>query len=377
MKFPWLHHLFAVVLAAPSIPAVAQEHCNSILSLASKNIYKAVGAQSSERSKYASYCGTDSSSWSESTKASFKVNIIGSGDGGAEFDQSKTEAKRKEWCNVNKEYAKDDKSSNVEAEVINNESVAAWQACKALNAEGFRIESQITDDVVDLKLRYPGDTASGVQFFSVAATNFACDTIVPGPNGPISLKPDQKVDRNVLIGSQAISVLCKREGTATRTRPGDPTEYRVRPRASITVRTASRTPFTLPFVEEWTPDVPGRQSTLIREELAKANGVLAAQVKDLQTAVAQLKAETSALPGIKAEVAALTASASAEKSALRLTFNRQGVACSPGWVNRNPILIPMQADTFPANNLGKPGAASQRLVFEGWQYTVANLCERG
>lgn len=354
-----------------TVPALSQDQCNSILSLGFKNIYKRYGNDNSTSAKYSSYCGTKASDVSSDLMASAEVEVLGSGGGGAKLTRAESEKRLEQWCNVNKESSGRVIDNKVDSEEINKDSVTAWSSCKRLFTEGLSIEPRITDDVVDLRVRYPGVGTGGIQFYGVEARNFQCEITLPGQ----TKVPAAKLTGKVVAGSQAIAVYCVRQPPVTKNGlPTDATVYQVREKASITVLSAASVPYTLAFTEEWTPDVPGRESTLLRGELAKANAALAAHIKATAAEVASLKQSAANLGN---DVTALKSGLAAEQTPGRVILARTEKGCPAGWKNRTATALRIENTQFAANNLAPGGG---QVVNEpgmgGWVYTYPLMCER-
>lgn len=282
--------IVAAIVFSANTAVAQQSSCNKILELGFKNIKKKYGERASLVYKYKSYCGKDYKDWKDEQVIGASIDVIGSGSGTANYSRAQAETVLKTWCDNSKDLATYTGVDIEESEDVNRDSVNAWSSCQRLFGQGVIIDALPTDDVVDLKVRYTGPIAGGVEFYEVKAQNFKCDTKFPTSSGNSAIKR---------ITTETISVYCTR--SPERETPAKPKgeQFKKRDRASITVRTAAPEPYTLSFVEEWVPDVPIIESRKLQALVVKQEDALKAIDQRL----------TSQLQGLSASVAANNASA--------------------------------------------------------------------
>ena len=234
------------------------ESCDSIVTHGLRNIEISQSREASVATRYFNHCQKDFERMDEATMVQAEVEIFGQGAGSGAYNNSTRKERLTQWCTTNRETAAASRGVSNEAQTFYQGAVTAWVSCKNLLSKDVRITPVISPDAktVDIGIVYFGATTSGVELFKINSEGFGCVTTTP--NG----KPLPQEIRN-----RTIQVQCRRDPTADQSRDGE--DYKVLPRGTISVQTASE-PFQLYFPEEWVPSIPMKQVDVLRREITRS-----------------------------------------------------------------------------------------------------------
>ena len=252
--------------------------CDNILSHGIRNIQIEKSAAGAIATKYFNHCKKDFSAASDDVMGSIEVEVLGYGSGGADFTRQQREERLIDWCKTNKEYAESNQEKYAESQILYGEAVSAWENCKALAADGLRVEPAISADSrqVDISIVYDGPAPSGVKFYGVKSTGFECGITLPTAE---TFDPAEQF----AVKNEAVSISCSRDEPEEKTIDGQ--LYRILKRGVVVVETA-QAPQQLYFPEEYQPSLPDQRASIIEQQISElkskivpTGGVLAFNVE--------------------------------------------------------------------------------------------------
>ena len=262
-------------------PHPSSASCDTVLTIAGKNVSIARGNEAVIANKYASACFLDISYADDSTIANVDIEIFGEGSGSGSLSTSRKRDRLTNWCTLNKNSYSKNQSAYQETQSVYRASVTAWLACKNIESKTLELNPQVADDMLSITFLVRWATGGhGGPFQGIYARGFNCKATI-SEHGTLE---DVTPNRPIEIDGNGLPISCVRN-PPRRARVNNQA-VRKYPSGSITVN-ASGTSFKMDFAELNVPEIT---------EVTKRN---------LQNQIDSMKADMNAL---QAQVAAINIS---------------------------------------------------------------------
>ena len=254
-----------IVIMINSAWAQQTDRCEAILQYAGTETESVASIDEEVALNYRQYCENNAYTRSENKarEAAARIKLFG---GSASRSRQSVEQKVKQWCDENKQTAISFGTQNIERKTVFAKSVDAWRACIELASEGIFIDPRVNPDQSrQITLTISKQGAGSILFNNVTGINYTCTGRVAAQPTITNLEePEQEIE---ITASEPFTITCNRNLTRETLRNTDGQEYEEIPAASITISTATRSPFLLavPAIE-YAP--PLSQAQIIRKEIS-------------------------------------------------------------------------------------------------------------
>ena len=198
--------LVLISLFAVNALANDSKHCDAVLEHGARSFISSMDFETQRAYVYSKACNGQYANSSGDIQLGIEA-VIKKVPLGINFGSSKKKSKMQTWCKENQNLDNQFNYSTYSENTVYKPAIEAWEACKAANAAGLKVETKISDTFESVAIKITNDTSNEkVMMRGVVVSNDSarCDlvtdepTIVADTNTRTPLKPNQSVNVNCI-----------------------------------------------------------------------------------------------------------------------------------------------------------------------------------